>query len=100
MSHEIELALRKQRLLLRSAQLRVELAGHAAGAAPVLVVGDRLLAGARWLRRHPVVAVAAAGVLLALRPRPLLRWTRRGVVAWQAWRRVRTWVDAHVHSIP
>lgn len=94
MSAAIELALKKQRLQLRSAALRAEIAGHAAGIAPWLAAADKVRDGAVWLRRHPAVVVGTAFALLAARPRVVVRWVRRSLVAWQAWRRVRAWLVA------
>jgi hypothetical protein len=99
MSPDVELALRKQRLLLRSTALRREFAGHVAGAAPAIAFGNRLAAGAQWLKRHPLVLVAAAGALLVRRPHGVMRWARRGFAAWQALRHARAWV-ARFHSVP
>lgn len=78
--------------------MRDELAGHARGLAPLFGVGDKLRQGAHWLRRHPEVAVAAGAALVVARPRVVFRWARRGVVAWQSWRRMNTWLEAHRHS--
>ena len=94
MSLEVELALKKQRLQLRSAALRAEIAGHAAGFAPLFAVGDTLCDGAFWLRRHPELAAAAGVALLVARPRAAFRWARRGIVAWQTWNQVRAWLAA------
>ena len=93
MNREVELALRKQRLQLRSAALRGELAGHAAAFVPVLAAGDKLHDSVRWLRRHPEVAIAAGVALLVARPRAMFRWARRGAVVWQTWSRARTWFE-------
>ncbi len=90
----VDLALKKQRLQFRSAELRAELAGHGAGLAPWLAAGDTLRAGALWLRRHPEVAVAAGAALAVARPRIVFRWARRGVVVWQTWSRVRAWLES------
>jgi len=93
--HQVELALKKQRLQLRSASLREELAGHVAPFIPLFAAGDRLRDGALWLRRHPQVTAAVAVALLAARPRAVFRWGRRGIFAWQAWTRLRAWLEAH-----
>jgi len=93
MNPEVALALKKQRLQLRSAALRIELAGHAAAFAPVFATGDKVCAGAHWLRRHPEVGVAVGVALVVARPRAVWRWSRRGFVVWQAWNRARAWLD-------
>ncbi|WIM04954.1 MAG: YqjK-like family protein [Candidatus Nitricoxidivorans perseverans] len=90
----IDLALRKQRLQLQSAALRNDLARHVAPLAPAFGVADRVREGFRWLRRHPEAVVAGTVALLAARPRRLFRWARRGVIAWQAWRKLRGLLDA------
>ena len=90
----VELALRKQRLQIKSAVQREALAGHALALKPIFGVGDTLRSGAFWVRRHPEAIVAVGAALLVVRPRALFRWTRRGVVAWQTWQRMRAWLEA------
>ncbi len=95
MSAAVEFALKKQRLQYRSAELRERFAEYAHGVTPVLRVGDAVVDGVRWLRNHPE-AIAAAGIAVAVaRPRGVIRWARRGIVAWQAWGRVRGWLEKH-----
>lgn len=89
----LELALRKQRLQLRSAQLRADFAADAAAFEPLFAAGDKVRDAALWLKGHPEVPVGAGVALLVARPRRLLRWARRGLLAWQAARRVRLWLD-------
>ncbi|MDD5250572.1 MAG: YqjK family protein [Rhodocyclaceae bacterium] len=95
---DIEFALKKQRLQLRSAALRAQFAEHAAAFVPVFAAGDRLRDGVLWLRRHPEVTVAAGVALAVVRPRVAFRWARRGVVAWQAWSRANAWLESHRHE--
>jgi hypothetical protein len=90
----IELALRKQRLQLESDFLREQWCAHVAGLEPAFRTGNRIVDGVRWLRRHPPVFVAGAVALLVARPRSVVRWLRRTVVAWRSWRRLRGWLDA------
>lgn len=97
-ARRLELALRKQRLQLRSAQLRADFAADAAAFEPLFAAGDQVRDAALWLRNHPAVPVGAGVALLVARPRRLLRWARRGFVAWQAARRVRLWLDRRVES--
>jgi hypothetical protein len=91
---QLELALRKQRLQIRSASLREELAGQLAVFEPALAVGDRVRAGARWLRGHPEAVAAAAVAMAVARPHAVFRWARRAVFAWRALARVRGWLSA------
>lgn len=85
----IALALRKQRLLLRSAELRGRIGTQARPLLPVFAVADRLRGGWFWLRRHPAVPVAVLTALLVARPRGVLRWLRRGWLLWQMSGRLR-----------
>lgn len=85
---QVELALKKQRLRLRSAALREDFAAYAAGWTPAFALADRGRAVLRWLRQHPVVPVAIVAALLAARPRAVLRWAQRGFFAWQTLRKV------------
>ncbi len=94
----IELALRKQRLQLKSAALREQWAIHAAGLQPVCRAGDRLRDAVAWLRRYPQVLVAGSVALVVARPRIVVRWLRRGVVAWRSWRRLRSWLNAEASA--
>lgn len=85
----VELALRKQRLQLRSAALREDLARHVAPLTPAFGLADHVRNGFLWLRRHPEAWVAGGVALLVARPRRLFRWTWRGVALWRSWRRLR-----------
>jgi len=87
---QVELALKKQRLQMRSAALREDFSVYASGWKPAFALADRGRAALRWLRRHPLVPVAVMAALLAARPRAVLRWARRGFVAWQTLRRLRS----------
>lgn len=87
-SRAVELALKKQRLQLRSAALRGELAMAATGLAPLFATADRIGEGLRWLREHHQLVVAGLVALLVARPRAALRWGRRGWFVWQALRRL------------
>lgn len=87
----LELALRKQRLQDRSAALRHQWAADSTGLEAFCRRVDRIAAGLAWLRRHPQVPVAVTVALLVARPKAVFRWLRRGFVAWQMWRRLRSW---------
>lgn len=82
-----ELALKKQRLELRSEGLRQEIANAALALQPSLAGVDRLAEGIGWLRRHPATVLAAVAGLLLARPRRLLRLAKRGWLLWLALRR-------------
>lgn len=84
----LELALKKQRLLIACDGLRADFAGHAKGLAPAFGAADCVVEGAHWLRKHPQPIVAAVVALLVIRPKRAWLWARRGFFAWQAWRKL------------
>lgn len=85
----VELALRKQRLQLRSADQRAALIRYTEGVQPVLRGVDRIADGVRWTRDHAPILSGIGVFLLVVRPRAMLRWARRGWIGWQLVRRVR-----------
>jgi len=90
-SHQ-DLAARREELLLRSAQLREQLAQHVQVFRPALRTADKVRDGVQWARRNPVWmllgATALAGIVV-MRPRAALRLTARAWSSWQLLRRVR-----------
>lgn len=88
-SRQLDLALKKQRLLLQSASQRAQLGAHVAGLAPVFAVADGAVAVADWVRQRPRWLVGTALVFAALRPRQAWRWGLRGLSLWQVLRRMR-----------
>ena len=89
----LELALKKQRLLIASESLRIGFGRHAAGLAPVFAGADCAVDGARWLRRNPQIVVAAAVALLVIRPQRAWRWARRAFIGWQAWQKLHAFME-------
>jgi len=90
-SHQ-DLAARRQELLLRSAQLREQLAQRAQVFQPALRAADKVRDGARWVRRNPAWALLSAAALAgvaAVRPRAALRLTMRAWTGWQLLRRAK-----------
>jgi hypothetical protein len=88
-----ELELRRQRLLLRSAELRIDLARHARGLKGPLAAVDRLRAEWNWLMRHPWWPVGAVAVFAFFRPRRVLRWGGRLWWGWTSFRRLQNWLS-------
>ena len=85
----VELALKKQRLQLKSAILRDAFAAQASAWAPAFAAADQVRAGINWLRRHPVLPVAVLVALLVARPRAVLRLAGRGWIFWSGLKRLR-----------
>lgn len=95
-SATLELALKKQRLLIASESLRTDFGRYAAGLAPVFAGADCAVEGARWMRRNPQIVVAAAVALLVIRPQRAWRWARRAFIGWQAWSQLREFMERRV----
>ncbi|MCX7148346.1 MAG: YqjK family protein [Rhodocyclales bacterium] len=96
-STALELALKKQRLQIASEGLRFDFGRYAAGLAPAFTGADYAVEGARWVRRHPQFVVAATVALVVARPKRAWRWARRAFVGWQAWRKLRDFME---HRLP
>lgn len=79
----LDLALKKQRLQLASAAQREQLALHAVGVQPLFTGADKVVAGALWLRQHPLLIAASSAAVFIMRPRFLVRFAMRGYSTWQ-----------------
>lgn len=87
---------RQHELLLRSSDLRSQLALHTAVLQPPLALADRAHAAWTWLRAHPEWPLGAVVVVAVLRPRRALSWGSRLWWAWRSWRHIQRLVDAAV----
>lgn len=85
----LELALKKQRLILKSAALRVSIADNAEPLRPLFAGADKVIAGIHWVQNRPQAVLAAVAAVAIVRPRLLWRWGRRALVLWKAWQKVR-----------
>ena len=68
----LELRLRQERALWRSAQLRRDLAQQAQSLVAPLAQVDRVRGGLSWLFRHPLVLAALVAGVVAFTPRKAL----------------------------
>lgn len=84
----LELALRKQRVLIESTRLREDFTASLNSITPLFHAVDRLRDGAGWLKRHAPLLIALGAGLFVARPRRALGWLRRGFFAWQIWRKI------------
>lgn len=84
---------RHQRLLIRSAELRVTLATQAQVLKAPLAVVDRARARVQWLRSHPQWPLGALGLLAVLRPRRTIRWATRLWWGWGLYQRMQQWLN-------
>ena len=77
---------RRTRLVSEAEAQRRALAEGLAACRSVLVVADRGLAWAAWLRARPYVVVAAATAIAVLRPKFALAWSARLLTLWRVGR--------------
>lgn len=91
MSHG-DLALRQQRLLMRSAQLRSTFASQAQDFKAPLALVDRIRCGVTWLYRNPLWPLGALLALAIVRPRRAIVWGGRVWGAWKLFKRARHWI--------
>jgi len=92
-SHALELALKKQRLVLQSSALRDDFAFHASGLEPACAVTDGVISSARWLRANPQTIVVVTVAFIVIKPKRAWHWARRAFSAWKTWTRLRTLLD-------
>lgn len=88
-----ELAAHQQRLLIRSAELRVTLVHQAQGLQGPLALADQAVSGAQWLRNHPQWPLGALLALAVLRPRRALAWATRLWWGWGLYRKASRWLQ-------
>ncbi len=91
MPHD-ELLLRQQRLLTRSAQLRLDLGQQAQAFKRPLDLVDQARAALRWLAANPVWPLGAVMLLAVLRPRGAITWGGRLWWTWNAYKQARAWI--------
>jgi YqjK-like protein len=78
----MDLRLRQESILRRSAQLRNDVARQSEFLKAPLAQVDRLQRGVQWLRRNPLAMAALAAATLALKPRNAMSKIGR---AWTVW---------------
>ncbi|HYS50404.1 MAG TPA: YqjK family protein [Burkholderiales bacterium] len=77
---------RRARLLAEAEVQRRALSQGIAVCRNVLVVADRGIAWATWLRARPYLVVAAATAIAVLRPKFALAWSARVLTLWRVGR--------------
>jgi len=88
MSVLAEIIERRTRLVAEADAQRRALAEGFAGCRSVLVVADRGIAWAAWLRARPYLVVAFVTAIAVLRPRFALEWSARLLTLWRVGRLV------------
>ena len=86
MSALAEILERRARLVAEAQAQRHTLAEEIAVCRSVLVVVDRGIAWATWLRARPYLVVAAVTAIAVLRPRLALEWSARVLTLWRVGR--------------
>jgi hypothetical protein len=86
MSALAEILERRARLLAEAEVQRQALAEGIDVCRSVLVVVDRGIAWATWLRARPYLVVAAAAAIAVLRPGLALQWSARLLTLWRVGR--------------
>jgi hypothetical protein len=91
MTHN-ELILRQQRLLGRSAELRLHLADQAQVLQNPLAMADQARSCLQWLRSNPQWSIGGLIVLLVLKPKRTIIWGGRLWWAWKSLKRAQNWL--------
>ncbi|MBS4095895.1 MAG: YqjK-like family protein [Sulfuricella sp.] len=88
-ARQVELIRRRERLLMRAEAQRHEL-GEALRAwrVPLRVI-DGGVTVVRTLRTHPLLWIAPLALLIAARPRRVMRWSGKVWTLWRLWRSLR-----------
>lgn len=82
-----ELVLHRQRLLMRSSELRLTLKEQAGVFKRPLAMADRARHGLQWIARNPKWPLGALIVVIVLRPRRVIVWGNRLWWGWQMFKR-------------
>ena len=90
---QAELQIRRERLRLRSTELRLQVAGQAQVLVAPLALADKVRGGLRWLQAHPEVPLLVLGLVVIARPRRALRWAGQLWWGWGVWQRGRRWLQ-------
>jgi hypothetical protein len=89
-----ELVLRQQRLLMRSAELRLKLSDQTQLFKRPMAIVDHAQAALHWLYCNPKWPLGVLLVLVVLRPRRTLRWGSRLWWAWRTFKRAQSWITS------
>lgn len=89
----VDIAIRRGRLIERIANQRTALSRELQPVCGVLHTADQGIARVRtataFLKNHPGFVLAAVALLVALKPRRVWRWAKRGFLVWRTWRSLR-----------
>jgi len=94
--NSLELALKKQRLLIESARLRENFARSGRGIEPAFRVADLIVAGVQWIKQHPELVVGVAVTFVVARPKTFWRLGRWAYAGWSAWKPISELLAKHL----
>ena len=94
--NSLELALKKQRLLMESDRLRQNFSRSSRGIAPAFRVADLAVAGVQWIKQHPEVMVGVAVTFVVARPKTVWRLGRWAYAGWGAWKPISELLAKHL----
>jgi hypothetical protein len=94
----LDIVRKREQLLARCDAQREYFASVAVELSGPLKIADGAIAGARYLRDHPLVLGAAVAVVAVVRPRGVLKWSRRAFIVWRAYRAYRTSSEPGIKS--
>ncbi len=86
----IEVMRERERLLARCDAQRAEIAVLVRQWEGPVAIADRAIAGANYLRQHPVILGVLVAVLAIVQRRGLWGWAKRGFVLWRVYRAFRS----------
>ncbi len=99
----IELGEQRGRLRERITYQRLALAREVQPLVAPLALPARLAAllqtGKAFVLDHPYLVGTTAFGLLVLKPRFVVRWAQRGMIAWRAWRSVRSMAPGLINTL-
>jgi len=95
----LELALKKQRLLIAGERLRADFGSYASGLTPAFVAADMAVTCAHWVRRNQELVAAVAVAIVVIRPRSALGWARRAFVLWRVWNNLREFLESRLPPV-
>jgi hypothetical protein len=84
-----DLQQQRERLRLRSTELRLQLAVGAQVLQGPLAVVDEVRSVAHWARTHPEWPLGILAALLVAKPRRAVSWSAKLWWGWRLWRRAR-----------
>ena len=87
-----DLLARHNRLLQRSAALRLRATADLQQIEPAFAWCDRFVQAGGWLRRNPVYLAGALTVLVVLKPRAVLGTAARAWSIWRSCQNARRWI--------